>query len=211
MAHLVLLGDSIFDNRAYVGAEPDVAAHLRSMIPDDWRVTLRAIDGNLVEHVAGQLSNAPADATHLVISAGGNNAIMNADILGLPANSSAEVFSALSDRLGAFEAHYREMLETVLDKNLPTAVSTIYYPNFPDSLMQKIAVAALCAFNDAIIRQAIYFGIPFLDLRSICNEKDDYANEIEPSGKGGRKIAAKIFELVRTHDFSVRRTQVYAS
>ena len=210
MTHIVLLGDSIFDNRAYVGSEPDVVSHLRAMIPDNWQATLGAVDGNLVEHVAGQLTKAPADATHLIVSAGGNNAIMNADILGLPANSSAEVFDALANRAADFEYQYRDMLEAVLSKNLPTVVSTIYDPNFTDSFMQKIGTAALAAFNDVIIRQAIANGLPVLDLRLICNEADDYANEIEPSGKGGRKIAAKILEVVTGHDFARRRTEVFA-
>jgi hypothetical protein len=48
-----------------------------------------------------------------------------------------------------------------------------------------------------------------LDLRLICNEKDDYANEIEPSSKGGRKITAKILEVVENHDFANKRTCVY--
>jgi hypothetical protein len=76
-------------------------------------------------------------------------------------------------------------------------------------LIQKIATTALSVFNDAIIRQAISVGIPFLDLRLICNEKNDYANEIEPSSKGGGKIAAKILELVQTHDFLARKTRIY--
>jgi hypothetical protein len=209
MTHIVLLGDSIFDNRAYVGSEPDVVSHLRALIPPDWQATLNAVDGNLAEDVRGQLAGIPPEATHLVISAGGNNAIMNADILGLKAASAAEVFDALSDRAADFEFHYREMLKAVLSRALPTAVCTIYYPNFPDPLMQKIATAALAAFNDVIIRAAISHRLPFLDLRLVCSEKQDYANEIEPSGSGGRKIAAKILELVGTHDFAKRRTEAF--
>jgi len=47
-------------------------------------------------------------------------------------------------------------------------------------------------------------------LRLICSEKADYANPIEPSDIGGRKIAQKIFELIEKHDFSKRRTQIFA-
>jgi len=209
MAHIVLLGDSIFDNKAYIGNEPDVISHLQKLIPTNWQADLNAVDGSLVENVSGQLLKSPSDATHFVISAGGNNAIMNADVLGLKVNSSAEVFNNLSDRISTFEYHYREMLKTVLSRNLPTAVCTIYYPNSPEPSFQKLAVAALSSFNDVIIRQAISFGIPFLDLRLICSEKDDYANEIEPSSKGGRKIAENILELITTHDFSSQRTQVF--
>jgi hypothetical protein len=101
------------------------------------------------------------------------------------------------------------MLETVLSRNLPAAICTIYNPNFLEPLLQRIATVALSAFNDVIIRQAISNGIPFLDLRLVCSEKKDYANEIEPSSKGGRKIAAKILETIETHDFSNKRTSVY--
>ncbi|HEX9961502.1 MAG TPA: SGNH/GDSL hydrolase family protein [Pyrinomonadaceae bacterium] len=209
MSHIVLLGDSIFDNRAYVGAEPDVIAHLRQILPTGWQATLSAVDGSVVENVGAQLAKIPAEATHLIISVGGNNALMNADVLQMKAGSAAEVLSALADRAGDFEFQYREMLARVLRKGLPTVVSTIYYPNFPDSLIQKIATTALTVFNDVIIRQAILAGVPFLDLRLICNEASDYANAIEPSGKGGAKIAAKILEVLQTHNFSNQRTCIY--
>ena len=209
MAHVVLLGDSIFDNRAYVGAEPDVASHLRAIIPADWRATLGAVDGHVAEQVAGQLRSVPADATHLVVSVGGNDALMNADVLTLKAESAAQVFDVLANRAGEFEDRYRAMLEAVSSRRLPTAVCTIYYPNFPEAFMQKIATAALAAFNDAIIRQATLARVPILDLRLVCSEKADYANDIEPSGAGGRKIAAAIFDLISRHDFSEARAEIY--
>jgi hypothetical protein len=102
------------------------------------------------------------------------------------------------------------MLKLVLSKNIPTAVCTIYYPNFPDLQVQKLSVAALASFNDVIIRQAILNDLPILDLRLICNEATDYANPIEPSDTGGRKIARKIFELIGNHDFTSRKTQIFA-
>ena len=51
--------------------------------------------------------------------------------------------------------------------------------------------------------------LPVIDLRLICTEPEDYANEIEPGIPGGRKIAAAILNLVQTHDFSGRRTVIY--
>lgn len=208
MPNIVLLGDSIFDNKVYVGEEPDVIARLRAIIPDDWRATLKAVDGSVVKDVKRQFFDSPVDTTHFVISAGGNDALMNADILGMKAGSAAEVFQVLANRVGDFELHYGEMLKTVLSRNLPTAVCTIYYPNFSESSFQKIAVAALSSFNDVIIRQAVLAGIPCLDLRLICSEKSDYANEIEPSSEGGRKIAARILELIKTYEFSRRETRI---
>lgn len=209
MANLVLLGDSIFDNAAYVAAEPDVISHLRQMIPQDWSAELLAVDGSVVEEVSAQLLELPPNASHLIVSVGGNNALMNADILQMQANSAAEVFNNLADRISDFESNYKQMLKNILSKNLPTVLCTVYFPNFPEAVFQKISVAALSAFNDVIIRQAISNGLPLLDLRLVCNEFDDYANEIEPSGKGGRKIADKILEAINLHDFSKNRTEIF--
>jgi hypothetical protein len=211
MVHIVLLGDSIFDNKTYVGENgKDVVTHLRENLPNDWRATLKAIDGSLIENVSKQLFDVPPNSTHLVVSVGGNNAIMNADVLQMKAENSAEVLSEIADRCENFEFHYKEMLQRVLAKKLPTAVCTVYFPNFPEAIFQRLAVTALSVFNDVIIRQAIINRLPVIDLRLICSEADDYANEIEPSDKGGRKIAAKILELVETHDFKNRKTQIFA-
>lgn len=210
MAHIVLLGDSIFDNKSYVGSGKDVVTHLREVIPADWQATLKAIDGSLIEDVSPQFSDLPDTATHLIVSVGGNNALMNTDVLQMRADSSAQVLNELANRGEVFEFQYRKMLYAVLAKNLPTAVCTIYYPNFPDPNLQRIAVAALTNFNDAIIRQAIFNNLLMLDLRLICSEQSDYANPIEPSDVGGKKIAQKIFELIEQHDFYKRRTQIFA-
>jgi hypothetical protein len=211
MAHIVLLGDSIFDNKTYVGINgKDVVTHLSERLPNNWQATLRAVDGSIIENISRQLVDIPTDATHLIVSVGGNNAIMNADILQMKAENSAQVLSEIADRSEAFETHYKEMLQRVLAKNLPIAICTIYFPNFPEAIFQRLAVTALSVFNDVIIRQAIINSLPIIDLRLICSEVDDYANAIEPSDKGGRKIAAKILELVETHDFKNRKIQIFA-
>jgi hypothetical protein len=209
MKHIVLLGDSILDNRSYVGGGLDVVSHLRQQMSDGWKATLRAVDGSLVEHVRSQALDVPDDATHLVVSAGGNNALMNADVLQLRVSSSAEVFDRLADLASAFEYQYREMLRALQDLNKPIAVCTIYYPRMPDALVQKIAVAALSTFNDVIIKQAFLAGLPLIDLRLVCDEDSDYANEIEPSEAGGRKIAKTILHLDNEHDFEKHKTEVF--
>ena len=209
MKDIILLGDSIFDNKSYVGDAPDVITHLRQMIAPDWSANLLAVDGSLVENVGDQLEKVSSAASHLVVSVGGNNAIMNSDILQMKANSAAEVFDELANRINDFETKYKQMLTGILSKNLSTVVCTIYYPNFPEPLFQKIATAALSSFNDVIIRQAVSNGLALLDLRLVCNEADDYANEIEPSSKGGKKIAAKILEVVETRDFSKNKTEIF--
>jgi lysophospholipase L1-like esterase len=209
MTHVVLLGDSVFDNASYVGGGADVVTHLRALAPEGWRATLKAVDGSVVSHVAWQLETTPEDATHLIVSAGGNDALMNAGMLGEGAESFAEVLGRLADVAEAFESDYRRMLEALRSTAKPAAVSTIYYPRMEDVRVQRLAVAALSTFNDVITRAAFGAGLPLLDLRLICNEDSDYANPIEPSEAGGAKIARAILRLVSEHDFTQRRTQVF--
>src|ERR1700749_1031616 len=96
MTHVVLLGDSIFDNAAYVVVGADVIPHLRALAPEGWRATLAAVDGSVVGDVAGQLKRVPDDSTHLIVSAGGNDALMQVGILEEGARSAAEVLGRLA-------------------------------------------------------------------------------------------------------------------
>lgn len=209
MKHIVLLGDSIFDNKVYVNGGKDTVENLRALMPSDWRATLLAIDGSVASGVPSQLPRVPEDATHLFVSVGGNDALGEMNLLQIPASSGAEVFSAVSDAAARFEAAYERMLRMVLELKKPTAVCTIYYPRFGDQRLQKLAVAALATFNDVIIRQAFRYGLPLIDLRSVCNEYGDYANDIEPSVAGGAKISKRIIQIVNEHDYSTPRTSAY--
>jgi hypothetical protein len=81
MTHIVLLGDSIFDNAAYVAGGPDVVRQLRDILPSGWRATLNARDGAVIADLPRQLQELPADATHLVVSIGGNDALNESGLL----------------------------------------------------------------------------------------------------------------------------------
>jgi len=209
MNHIVLLGDSIFDNAPYVKGGPDVIHQLQAKMPDGRNATLCAIDGNMVQDVHGQLARLPKDATHLVVSAGGNNALDNVGLLSEEAQFAAQVLNRLADIGEGFQLQYSEMLQQVLNCRLPTAVCTVYYPRLPDPMLQRLAVTALTIFNDVIIREAFIAGVPLLDLRLICDQDADYANEIEPSVAGGEKITSAILKLIADCDFLRRRTEVF--
>lgn len=210
MTHVVLLGDSIFDNAAYVPGQPDVVRQLQAKLRAGSRATLRAVDGAVTRTVAPQLQRVPADATHLVVSVGGNDALGHVGVLEDRSNSIGDALHRLAGIGHGFEQDYAAMLGAVLRIERPTALCTIYDPRFPDPRMQRLSVAALTFFNDVILRQAFARGLPLLDLRLICDRDEDYANPIEPSARGGDKIAAAIAGLVAGHDFSKSRTQVFA-
>jgi lysophospholipase L1-like esterase len=209
MSHIILLGDSTFDNKAYVGADPDVISQLQARLLAGWKATLLAVDGNMTVNIARQLEQLPDDATHLVVSIGGNDALNQARILTSSATSTADALDQLAAVGDQFEYDYHSMLREVLKHRLPTALCTIYYPRLPEPAAQRLAVTALTVFNDLIIRAAFSAGLPLLDLRLICNDDADYANPIEPSVKGGEKITAAIMRLLAEHDFRRQRTEVF--
>jgi hypothetical protein len=195
MSHLVLLGDSIFDNGSYVPGGPPVVEQVQSVLPSGWSATLLAVDGHVVDDVSRQLSGLPPDATHLAISAGGNDALRHSGVLMQPATSVREVLAMLADIREAFRGKYREMLRHVLARGLPTVVCTIY-----DAIpgLEREALAALALFNEIILFEAARKGLPVLDLRIVCRDADDYSrlSPIEPSVAGGQKIAAALAGIV---------------
>ena len=209
MNHLVLLGDSVFDNAAYVYGGIDVIRHLHSQIPSGWQATLRAVDGSITQSVYRQTLDLPHDSSHLIVSVGGNDALQRAGLLEAKAQSVAEALNLLADAGEEFEYHYSRMLDAVLALKMPTAVCTIYYPRFPEPVIQRLTMTALSVFNDVIIREAVRAGIPLLDLRLTCDRDEDYANPIEPSEEGGRKIAGAMVRLISEHRFENGRTEVF--
>jgi hypothetical protein len=196
MNHVVLLGDSIFDNAAYVGNGPDVIRQLRAALPQGWRATLNAVDGATLQNIPMQLAHLPADASHLVVSVGGNDALLEAGVL----EERARSVGAALDRLGAvrnrFQQSYRNMLADVGSRRLPTAVCTIYDARFPDPDLRRRASLALTLINDCITREVFLHDMTLIDLRLICDSDDDFANPIEPSIAGGAKIAGAIAKFV---------------
>lgn len=191
MGHVVLLGDSIFDNSAYVRGGPDVVRQLRLKLPADWDSTLIARDGAVTREVPAQLQRLPADTTHVVVSAGGNDALGASHLLGQPVASVAEALSLLEVAQDRFARDYEAMADAVAASRLPAAFCTVYDtpPSSPD---QRIVRTALALFNDVISRAAFARGAALIDLRLICDSDEDYANPIEPSVQGGDKIASAI-------------------
>ena len=193
MPHLILLGDSIFDNGRYVPGEPDVVRQVQAALPDGWQATLLAVDGATTGSLASQLTRLPRDATHLVISMGGNDALGASHILYAQVPNVAEAVRRLGEAQARFAADYEAALERALATGLPTAICTIY--DTPPRPEQAIIRTALALFNDMITRAAFKRGLPLIDLRLLLNEEADYANPIEPSTQGGAKMADAIARL----------------
>lgn len=196
MAHVALLGDSIFDNAAYTRGGPAVISQVEERLPRGWKATLAAVDGAVTRDVPRQCSALPADVTHLVLSVGGNDALGHAGILGLRVTSANQAFLALESAIRGFAQEYERTLEVCLKRKLPLTVCTIYRGHFPEADYQRAASVALAAFNDAVLESAVLHRLDVIDLRSICSTAEDYANPIEPSSVGGAKIADAIVRAI---------------
>ena len=209
MKHVVLLGDSIFDNAVYVPGKPAVIEQLRSKLLPNWKATLLAVDGDVTEDVLKQTANLPEDTSHLVISCGGNDALGYSGILNEPANSVADVLQRFTSVRKEFRNNYKSMLAHVMSFKKSTAVCTIY-----DSIpgLESIATTALAIFNEVILREAFETKIPIIDLRLTFTDSADYSeiSSIEPSAIGGEKITQGICRLLYNHDYNQRCSVVYA-
>lgn len=213
MEHVVLLGDSIFDNASYVSPGADVSSQLRASLGPRHQVSLLARDGDVLADMAGQLprlGHLDTPATWLFVSCGGNDVLALLGEMQQPVRSVFEGVALLATWQAAFQRDYRRMLDLVLTQGKPTAVATIYdsVPGLAPGLR-----TALAAFNDVIVREAVMRSIPVLDVRLVCADPADYAKSspIEPSAQGAYKIAAAIGELVRTHHPTAGNAVVYGA
>ena len=170
MPHVVLLGDSIFDNARYTSGGPDVVSQVRSLLPVGWAALL-AVDGSMAVNIPDQVRLVPIDCTYLVLSVGGNNALaegsrLGISLFGMTEQPASKALDSLADVSSVFESEYRLAVDACLRPRLPLAVGTIYNGCFPDPSFQRIASLALAIFNDVIIRVAVEQGFPVIDMRN---------------------------------------------
>lgn len=210
MPHIVLLGDSIFDNGSYTNGKPDVVTQVRDVLPAGWKASLLAVDGATTRGIDAQLARLPGDASHLVMSIGGNDALSSQHILQAQVRTTGEALMLLSRAAAEFETSYRRAVGACLKRALPLTICTIYNGNFPDRTYQQLVTTALTVFNDVIIRVGAENGLSVVDLRQICNRPEDYANPIEPSSVGGAKIANALVRLI-TDPGAARRRGAFLS
>src|SRR5690348_8969371 len=123
--HVVLLGDSIFDNAAYTGGGPDVIHQIGELLGGQ-RASLLAVDGATTVDVPSQLRRLPSDASHLVLSVGGNDALRHITVLNEPAESVSQVVRKLAEISEDFEDKHRRAVAACLKVGLPFVLCSIY-------------------------------------------------------------------------------------
>ncbi|HEV2139559.1 MAG TPA: GDSL-type esterase/lipase family protein [Candidatus Dormibacteraeota bacterium] len=208
IGHVALLGDSIFDNASYVPGEPPVVEQLRAALPKGWNASLLAVDGASAADVHEQLERLSGDETHLFVSVGGNDALNASHILTANVRTVAEAQDLVEQAQALFRREYEALARAVSRRPRPAVFCTVY-----DAIpgLGEAARVALTAFNDIILRTSFRSHAPVIDLRLVCDAAADYStiSPIEPSSRGGAKIAQVIAVVARDHDFSASRSVVY--
>jgi lysophospholipase L1-like esterase len=199
---IILLGDSIIDNGAYVRpGEPDVTRQLQALLPEHV-VTKRALDGALCADVlSSQVANL-ASTDRIVLSAGGNDALQHIDLLEAATVTTAkDVLVRLSTIRKEFRRTYASLLDRLATTRAPVMVLTVYNPCFDahglDATYQQAAESAVSIFNDVIQSEANRRSFDVLELRTLFTDHADYANPIEPSAVGGEKLARTLNAWVK--------------
>jgi len=169
---------------------------LRVAIPES-KVSLLAVDGSLTADIEGQLKEFPADATHVFVSCGGNDAIDNVDVLNERISNVEQALVSLSMRREEFRRTYSSAIDAVLKKHSKVAAFTVYN-KVPE--LNVASQTALALFNEVILEELSSRQVPIVDLRVIFSEEQDYSpvSPIEPSVYGGGKIVSRIKELVHS-------------
>lgn len=129
MAHIVLLGDSIFDNAPYVPAGMHVQAQLQTLVAPH-RVSLLARDGDVLGLVSAMQSKA---------------------------GSVIEAATLLADWQAGFRRDYRRMLNVVLSRRKPVAVSPIE-PSGQGGGKIAAAIAQLVRVHDPAAPQTVVYA-----------------------------------------------------
>jgi hypothetical protein len=195
--HVVLLGDSIFDNAVYVPNGPAVVEQLSALLMPHGRATLLARDGDIASDVPEQVRRIPPDASHLVLSVGGNDALGAIPAMSQSVSTVNAAMGVMAKIRVAFQREYRTTIQCIIEHKLPLAVCTVYedVPGLTEELKTALAI-----FNDTIAREALSVGATIIDLRYLCTEFDDYSERspIEPSAHGGQKIAAAIHRWLQS-------------
>lgn len=208
-----LLGDSILDNANYVryNGGPDVStqldAKLKRLDPES-RCVLAAVDGAVISGVKRQLRAVPNDATHYVISMGGNDCLHELSTLSSSLtwlNIPMHLATALRGFLPRFREEYRAMLQRVYDHQKDSVqgriiVCTIYQPNWDQPMMKFVSSIGLKLVNRIIIDEASKLNLPVIDLYQVFTNAEDYANPIEPGVPGGDKITNNIIDIISQYD-----------
>jgi hypothetical protein len=184
----VLLGDSIIKNNAYISEGKSVEDILIERT--NGKTHCYAVDHSKIVDVYSQISQIPLELnnknTSIFLSAGGN------DILTHYVDQEGDITD--STVLNPMFAAYKKLIESIRVR-LPKAKIYLLDIYYPDTIKYKPYHSIISEWNTMIYNYANnsknnISGV--VKVSSILTQGDDFAFGIEPSSKGGQKIAENI-------------------
>ncbi len=201
MNQVILLGDSIIDNKVYVGSnELSVLEHLEKLSMDKYLQI--ALDGATTHHVLNkQLDYIREEHSHIVLSIGGNDLLNNIDFLLQDFKYSPNnILKQLKNLMTPIVQNYETIVNNLASYSAASLLCTVYEGDLVGSdefdSISESARTMISYFNDSIYRIGNRHNIHVLELRDIFIAPRDYANPIEPSHLGGQKFAKEIIKWV---------------
>ena len=174
--HVILLGDSILNNKNYVYETESVEYYLKQEYP---LLHNLARDGAKINDLKTQLNILKALKTpkdlNIIISIGGNDILDNQNV--------QKVFK-----------EYKQLLSDILSEYpyIHIYVLNIYYP---PCCRYKRYYHFITEWNN-LLNSLKSSDIKIILISDILTEKDDFVFEIEPSNQGGQKLANNIIEIM---------------
>lgn len=209
--HVVLLGDSTLDNARYLNlafGELSVEKQLaRRCAEKNWLLTVLAQDGSLLEDVLQrQLPKVPENATHVVISASGNDLLALLNQMVVAKFTLGSMYSAIGEGLKQVSQRYRGLIHNLRSLGCHLACCTVYRPNFNHVFFKSLATFSLGLHNSRLMQIAQDFDCSVIDLANMLEGQEDFANPLELSTRGGSKVVENIAQFVAdTPVFNLRK------
>ena len=189
---IVLLGDSILKNNSYVtdGKGVDNIIEERSL-KNDQNIELYSLAENnsKVVNVYSQINKIPLDinnkSTIIFLSSGGN------DILSFYVDQHGDTSD--TGFLNTMLAAYKKLVKSIQTRMdlCQIVLLDIYYPTSNQFAQYK---PILEKWNSLIADYARENSFGLLQISQVVTSNDDFTLGIEPSEKGGEKIAQSIFD-----------------
>jgi hypothetical protein len=189
---IVLLGDSILKNNSYVpdGKAVDNILEERSL-KNDKNIELYSLAENnsKIVDVYSQINKIPLDinnkSTTIFLSSGGN------DILSFYVDQQGDPTD--TEFLNTMLADYKKLIKSIQTRMdlCQIVLLDVYYPTSNQFAQYK---PILEQWNSLIATYARENSLGLLQISQIVTSNDDFTLGIEPSEKGGEKIAQSILD-----------------
>ena len=183
---IVLLGDSILKNNSYVSNGKGVDNLIEERNPN---VVSLAVNNSKIVDVYGQINEIPLDinnkSTFVFLSSGGN------DILSFYVDQHGDTTD--TGFLNTMLAAYKKLVKSIQTRmNICRIVLVdIYYPTSNQFAQYRPIIEE---WNTLIRNYARENSLGLLQISQTVTSSDDFTLGIEPSEKGGEKIAQQILD-----------------